>query len=87
VRSLLKQVRAVGIGAPGAVNPETGRVIFAPNLDWKDVPLEKDSPALDVPVFVENDCNVCTLGVHQVELKGKPKHMIASSSAPALAAA
>ena len=31
---------------------------------------------LDLPVFVENDCNVCTLGVHQVELKGKPKHMI-----------
>jgi len=73
----LKQVRAVGIGAPGAVNPETGRVIFAPNLDWKDVPLEKDlAKQLDVPVFVENDCNVCTLGVHQVELKGKPKHMI-----------
>jgi glucokinase len=73
----LKQVRAVGIGAPGAVNPETGRVIFAPNLDWKDVPLEKDlAKQLDLPVFVENDCNVCTLGVHQVELKGKPKHMI-----------
>jgi len=73
----LKQVRAVGIGAPGAVNPETGRVIFAPNLDWKDVPLEKDlAKHLDLPVFVENDCNVCTLGVHQVELKGKPKHMI-----------
>ena len=73
----LKQVRAVGIGAPGAVNPETGRVIFAPNLDWKDVPLEKDlSKHVDLPVFVENDCNVCTLGVHQVELKGKPKNLI-----------
>src|SRR5208283_923602 len=36
-----KQVRAVGIGAPGAVDPETGRVIFAPNLQWQDVPLKK----------------------------------------------
>jgi glucokinase len=36
-----KQVRAVGVGAPGAVDPETGRVIFAPNLQWQDVPLKK----------------------------------------------
>jgi glucokinase len=73
----MKQIRAVGVGAPGAVNPETGRVIFAPNLDWRDVPLEKElKKLLDAPVLIENDCNVCTLGVHQVELKGKPKNMI-----------
>jgi glucokinase len=73
----LKQIKGVGVGAPGACNPETGRVIFAPNLDWKDVPLEKDlTKLLDVPVFLENDCNVCTLGVHQVELKGKPRSMV-----------
>ena len=28
-----KQVRAVGVGAPGAIDPEHGEVIFAPNLD------------------------------------------------------
>jgi glucokinase len=72
-----KQIKGVGVGAPGACNPETGRVIFAPNLNWKDVPLEKDlGKLLDVPIFLENDCNVCTLGVHQVELKGKPRSMI-----------
>ncbi len=37
----LKQLRSVGIGAPGAVDPATGRVIFAPNLNWRDVPLKK----------------------------------------------
>jgi glucokinase len=74
----LKQVRGVGVGAPGAVNPEEGRVIFAPNLPgWKDVALEKElGKHLERPVFVENDCNVSTLGVHQTELKGKPKSMI-----------
>src|SRR5882672_3293331 len=36
----LSQVRGIGIGAPGAVDTEAGRVIFAPNLPgWKDVPL------------------------------------------------
>ena len=73
----IDQVKAVGVGAPGAVDPEAGRVIFAPNLDWKDVPLKKAlEKQLDLPVFVENDCNICALGVHEVELKGKPQHMI-----------
>ncbi|MBN8245819.1 MAG: ROK family protein [Verrucomicrobia bacterium] len=73
----LKQVRGVGIGAPGAVNPENGEVIFAPNLDWRDAPLKKElEKRLDLPVFVENDCNACTLGVHEVELKGKPRNML-----------
>ena len=68
----LKQVRAIGIGAPGAVDPDSGEVIFAPNLRWKDAPLKKAlEKELEIPVFVENDCNICTLGVHEVELKGR----------------
>jgi hypothetical protein len=38
----LKQIRGVGIGAPGAVDGEAGNVIFAPNLDWHDVALKKE---------------------------------------------
>jgi glucokinase len=73
----LKQVRGIGIGAPGAINPENGAVIFAPNLKWRDVPLKKElEKDLGVPVFVENDCNINTLGVYEVELKSKPKDMI-----------
>lgn len=74
---LPKQIRAVGIGAPGASDPETGRVIFAPNLAWEDVPLKKTLEKLiEVPVFIENDCNIQTLGVYEKELKGKPRHMV-----------
>ncbi len=73
----LKQVRGVGIGSPGAIDPENGKVMFAGNLDWKDVPLKKELEAhLGVPVFLQNDCNVCTLGVHEVELEAKPRHMV-----------
>jgi glucokinase len=73
----IKQVRGIGIGAPGAVDPESGEVIFAPNLQWKSAPLKKAlEKALGIPVFVENDCNICTLGVHESELKGKPRNMI-----------
>lgn len=73
----MKEIRGIGIGAPGAVNTEEGRVIFAPNLNWKDVPLKKAlEKDLEVPVFLENDCKLHTLGVFDAELKGKVKHLI-----------
>jgi glucokinase len=73
----LKQVKGIGIGAPGAVDTDNGKVIFAPNLQWHDVPLKKAlEKDLGIPVFVENDCNICTIGVHEAELGGKPKNMV-----------
>jgi glucokinase len=72
-----KQVRGLGIGAPGAVDPVTGRVIFAPNLQWQDVPLKKImEKQLGVPVAVENDCNSAALGVFEKDLQSKPRYMV-----------
>src|SRR6516162_6426574 len=74
----MKQIAGVGLGAPGAVDYESGTVIFAPNLEgWKEVPLKKDlEKLLGVPVFVENDCNIAALGVYVAELKSKPRSMV-----------
>jgi glucokinase len=72
-----EHVKGVGVGAPGAVDTEAGRVIFAPNLDWKDVPLKKFlEKQLDTTVYLENDCNICTLGVYETELKRKAKNVV-----------
>src|SRR5687768_9870001 len=35
-------IKAVGIGAPGTVDSENGRVVFAPNLKWENVPLQRE---------------------------------------------
>src|SRR5712672_3575619 len=73
----IKQVKGVGIGSPGSVDSENGKVMFAGNLGWKDIPLKRElEKQLQLPVFLHNDCNVCTLGVHEVELEGKPRNMI-----------
>jgi glucokinase len=74
----LKNISAVGIGAPGAVNFNDGTVIFAPNMEgWKSVPLKKQlEKELGIPVFVENDCNIAALGVYGAELKPKPRSML-----------
>ena len=59
------QLRAVSIGAPGAVDPEHGVVYHAPNLGWDAVPLgAKLRKLLHVPVFAENDVNVGVVGEH-----------------------
>ncbi len=60
------QVRGVGIGAPGPMNPETGVVYHPPNLpDWEEVALgPRLSEALGIPVCLENDVNLGTLGEH-----------------------
>jgi glucokinase len=73
-----KQIAGIGIGAPGAVDFDSGTVIFAPNLEgWKDIALKKDlEKMLGVPVFVENDCNISALGVYVAELKSKPRSMV-----------
>jgi glucokinase len=73
----LRQVRALGLGAPGAVDPEQGKVVFAGNLGWENIPLRKElEKALDVPSFIENDCNACTLGIYETEFEQKPRHMM-----------
>ena len=46
-------------------------------MNWKDVPLKKAlEKELEVPVFLENDCKLHTLGVFDAELKGKVKQLI-----------
>lgn len=72
-----KQIRGIGVGAPGAVDGDTGDVIFAPNLDWHDVALKKRlEKEIGIPVFVGNDCTVAMQGIYVAELKSKPQNVI-----------
>jgi glucokinase len=53
----------VGIGAPGAVDPDEGVVIEAVNLRWKDTPLADIlSKRLKTKVYLDNDVNVAVFG-------------------------
>ena len=57
-------VAAMGIGAPGPMNWQTGVVFAPPNLPgWKDVPLAKlMRERLNIPAYVDNDANVACYG-------------------------
>jgi predicted NBD/HSP70 family sugar kinase len=57
------QVRSVGVGAVGLIDPENGRVRVAPNLGWTDVPLgEWLQAALGWPVVVRNNVHAMAAG-------------------------
>ena len=57
-------IRAVGIGAPGPLDPQKGIVYEAPNLPgWQNIPLRQELEArLNVPVLIGNDANLAGLG-------------------------
>jgi glucokinase len=53
----------VGVGVAGQIEPGTGVVEFAPNLDWHEAPLQADlSQALKLPVAVTNDVRAAAWG-------------------------
>ncbi len=61
--STLRDLDAVGIGAPSPVDFDEGVAIHAVNLGWKNVPLRKLlEDRLDLPVLVDNDVNVAAWG-------------------------
>ncbi len=56
-------IAAVGIGAAGYVDRDRARVLFAPNLAWREVDLKVELEArVDLPVVVENDANAAAWG-------------------------
>jgi glucokinase-like ROK family protein len=53
----------LGIGAPGITLSQEGVVTWAPSLRWRDLPLKAIlAERFNLPVFVENDVNLATLG-------------------------
>lgn len=57
------KVRAVGVAAPGPLDPFRGVILQAPNLPgWRDVPVADHlRQSLGCPAFVGNDANLATL--------------------------
>lgn len=63
---LSPEVRAVGIGAAGLVEAGTGRLIFAPNLTWRNALLvDHIWDNVGLPAFADNDNNVAAWGEYR----------------------
>jgi len=54
---------SVGVACAGQIHPETGAVVEAPNLGWRDVPLAAElRRTLGVRVLIENDVRAAAWG-------------------------
>lgn len=56
----------IGVGVPGLAESGEGRLVFAPNLHWENVPLrdwlQESFPGL--PILVDNEANAAAVGEH-----------------------
>ncbi|GGK03294.1 glucokinase [Lentibacillus kapialis] len=71
-------VEGIGVGAPGFIDGETGRVIEAVNIGWKNMPLSDNLQTISgMPVFVANDANAAVMGENWKGAGGNVKNLIA----------
>ena len=56
----------IAVGVPGMVDHESGTLLFAPNLKWRNVPLLAllQQENFGAPIFVDNEANMAALGEH-----------------------
>jgi len=55
----------IGLSVPGTVDMDRGVLVFAPNLQWRNVPLRKIfSEHTGLKVYVENDANAAAIAEH-----------------------
>ena len=58
----MADVKSIGIGIPGIMDQQTGRVPRCANLLWNDVPImDEMRKYTDLPVYVDNDATVAGL--------------------------
>jgi len=73
-----KKIKAVCLGVPGTVNPETGIIGLAPNLGLKNFNIKKMLEGeISYRVLIENDVNLGALGVKNFGVGKKAKNMLA----------
>ncbi len=58
----IKDVKSIGIGAPGTPDNKNGILVYANNLKFKNVPLRMEMQKyINLPVLIENDANCAAL--------------------------
>jgi glucokinase len=72
-----KRVNALALGVPGTVNPKSGIISVAPNLNIKDFNIKRElQKYFKIPVFLENDVNMAGLGIKIFEYNNKVNNML-----------
>jgi len=72
-----QKMRGIAVGAPGVTLSNTGTVVWAPSLGWRDLPLhDLLASRFRLPIFVENDVNLATLGEYGFGLAAGAQNLV-----------
>jgi len=73
-----RDVRAIGVSAPGPLDLNRGIVTRAPNLPgWQNIPLQRRiSELYGLPAWVENDANAGAVAEHRLGAGRGSRHMV-----------
>lgn len=59
------RVLGIGLAIPGMVDVKEGILVFAPNLNWRNIPLKKIcAEHTGLQVYIDNDANAAAIGEH-----------------------
>lgn len=74
----LRQLQGIGLGIPGWLDRVSGRLVFAPKMaHWQQIfDLDRLQQALALPIFVDSDPHVATLGELWVGAGRGSRHLI-----------
>ena len=72
-----EKLKAIGFGVPGVIDPEN-RIVMIPTVPcWEGAELKsKLEERFNVPVFLENDVKLMTIGVYKREFAEKYRNMV-----------
>ncbi len=71
------KIKAICLGVPGTVNPLSGIIGNAPNLQIKNYNIKKAlQKHFKIPVLIENDVNLGGLGIKKYEFNDKVNNML-----------
>lgn len=71
------RIKAICLGVPGTVDPQSGIIGNAPNLGIKDFNIKKELEGYyEIPILIENDVNLAALGIKRFEFNDEVKNML-----------
>jgi glucokinase len=71
------EVDGVGVAAAGFVDADRAKIVYAPNLSWRNEPFkEKLQARISAPVFIENDANAAGWAEYRFGAGRGFKHMV-----------
>jgi glucokinase len=70
-------VVAAGVAAAGFVDADRAKIVYAPNLAWRNEPFKaKLESKLDIPVFIDNDANAAGWAEYRFGAGRGYRHMV-----------